>query len=122
MGIKKELIEIGFFLAHGTREVNLMRMACPSKTPVPSIQPFKWNRNSGVFMISDDNGHIWIIPSQSISSRQQKRLINDYEIERGYGKNGYVPHSNDGMFFMRNLIRMGVKDWDLSRGNGDTNE
>jgi len=94
MGTKlsHELLDAGFFSALGTTE-----NAGGNKTLVKKGEPLTYDDNNGVFVIYDENGRPWI--------KRATDAIDDLHRFRGkLRRGGYVPHSNDGGYFTREVI------------------
>ena len=89
------LIDLGFFSALGTSEHP--GMACEDRH-VERGQPNTQDYNNGVLVVYDEDGRPWIIHGSKVDDTVQRGL-RDFNLSRG----AYVPHSNDGGYFIREI-------------------
>ncbi len=89
------LIDLGFFSALGTSEhLGMTPEECHVKRGQPNTQDY----NNGVQVVYDENGRPWIIHGSKVDDTVQQGLW-DFNLSRG----AYVPHSNDGGYFIREI-------------------
>lgn len=90
------LIDLGFFSALGTSEHPGMTRA---EIHVKRDTPNRWDENNGVLVVYDEEGRPWIKRSEDVTQTVDIQF-RQYALKRG----AYVPHSNDGGHFVRNVI------------------
>lgn len=89
------LIDLGFFSALGTSEhPGMMSEECHVKRGTPNSQDY----NNGVLVVYDEEGRPWVIHGSKVTDTVKKGL-SGYDLSRG----AYVPHSNDGGYFIREI-------------------
>jgi len=101
MKLSHSLINLGFFSALGTTE-----HAGPSgkEIPVKVGRQNTYDCNNGVVVVYDENGCPWIragrIGYGYISHHEMETTLREFSLVRG----AYVPHSNDGGYFVREVM------------------
>ena len=91
--LSHKLIDIGFFSALGTSEhPGMSYEECHVKRGTANTYDY----NNGVTVVYDEEGRPWI---------SLRNVITDEFVEKFLLKRGaYVPHSNDGGHFVREVI------------------
>jgi len=97
--LAQKLKEMGFFMALGTTEhVGGSR----DESPVLRGIPMTFDTNNGVTAVYDEAGRPWIIHKDKLNNNRHSlgQLLFANKIARG----AYVPHSNDGGRFVREVL------------------
>lgn len=90
------LLDLGFFSALGTSEhPGMMKEEVYVKRGTPNT----CDDNNGVTVVYDEEGRPWIIRNSRITPEMQA-VLRAYTLERG----AHVPHSNDGGWFIREVV------------------
>jgi|SRR3989338_11274802 len=70
-------------------------------SPVKYGQPFTWDYNNGVIVVYDESGEPWIRENRfTVWEQGTFRRELEPQLRRG----AYVPHSNDGGHFVREVL------------------
>lgn len=109
--LSHRLIDLGFFCALGTFEYifgpeetvsGVMRNL---KNYVQCGEPNKYDQNKGVMVVYDESGRPWIIQVSKITDSARRMAFTTMLREAYNLKPGaYVPHSNDGGFFVYEIL------------------
>lgn len=94
--LSHKLIDLGFFSALGTSEYFDGKK---SKFHVTRGTPNTYGYNNGVCAIYDEEGRPWILQGSRITDDMSRELCL-YSLKRG----AYVPHSNDGGYFVHEVM------------------
>lgn len=62
--------------------------------------PLTWDQNNGVVVVYDEEGRPWI----TRRNREVDLIIETYSRDFGLQRGAYVPHSNDGGLFVKEVI------------------
>lgn len=89
------LLDLGFFSALGTIEHDAGR---PDHVPRGKDNTF--DSNNGVTVVYDEVGRPWIIQTSRFTAEVSTALNREFSLQRG----AYVPHSNDGGHFVREIV------------------
>ena len=98
--LSHKLIDLGFFWALGTSERPGMT---EQANHVLRGIPFTYDMNNGVTVVYDEKGRPWIRTwgeDSKIATMFFEEVVSTHSLERG----AYVPHSNDGGWFVREII------------------
>lgn len=98
------LLDLGLFCALGTTERSGVELKLVKKG-----MPYTTDTNNGVSVVYDEAGRPWVMRLQEAGSlgypgKEIQACLdeNGKELKRG----AYVPHSNDGGHFMREVLPM----------------
>jgi hypothetical protein len=94
--LSQVLLEMGFFCALGTTED-----PHGDQTVVGYSMANTCDRNNGVVVIYDETGRPWIMPT---SHNGLVVAVTSLIVEFSLRKGAYVPHSNDGGYFVYNVL------------------
>jgi len=98
--LSHELIDLGFFSALGTSEHpgGMKGEGVHVKRGSPNTH----ESNNGVIVVYDERGHPWIIRDYNdlILGSRILMVVHGHDLKRG----AYVPHSNDGGHFVREIL------------------
>jgi len=109
--LSHRLIDLGFFCALGTFE----HIFGPEETVVAVMrnldnyvkrgEPNKYDHNNGVMVVYDEGGRPWILQVSRIEDTTRRYAVmvllrEEYGLKHG----AYVPHSNDGGFFIHEIV------------------
>lgn len=106
--LSHELLDMNFFSALGTSEHKGFEQ---KETHVERGVPYTYDKNNGITVIYDEEGRPWIKLTQDVGEELYILGIR-YPFEN---KGAYVPHSNDGGTFAREvmarvMVRVRVRD------------
>lgn len=62
--------------------------------------PLTWDQNNGVVVVYDEEGRPWIIRRNREVDLIIETFCRDFKLQRG----AYVPHSNDGGLFVKEVF------------------
>ncbi|MDP6528035.1 MAG: hypothetical protein QF858_04170 [Candidatus Pacebacteria bacterium] len=102
------LRSVGFFNALGTPDMVGGRTAQPPEGLVKKGTPFTYDTNNGVAVVNDEDGHPWIWYLDKPVPQEYTDAVRPFHLLRG----AYVPHSNDGGYFVRIVLPELLKDKD----------
>ena len=85
------LLEYGYFSALGTTERD--------GDLVGRGTPLTFDSNNGVFVVYDEEGRPWIKRVNEVTGEMREELQ-----ECGAKRGCYVPHSNDGGYFIHEVV------------------
>lgn len=91
--LSHKLLDIGFFSALGTSE---------EEVHVGRRTPNTYDSNNGVTVVYDEEGRPWIVRNDHLDGVMEKFqiVIAEHSLKRG----AYVPHSNDGGYFVHEVL------------------
>ena len=98
--LSHKLIDLGFFSALGTSETSKGKMG--EYVYVKRGKPRTYDSNNGVTVVYDEDGRPWIIITFAISKVAVS--FNEAVLEHNLQRGAYVPHSNDGCYFIHKVI------------------
>ncbi len=98
------LLDMGFFCVLGTHEFGAGETEFVKRGVV-----YTYDVNNGVFVMYDEEGRPWILPSGLMSIAWKKGNIREEfkefpMIQRVLKQGAHVPHSNDGGRFVRGVL------------------
>jgi hypothetical protein len=93
------VLDIGFFCALGTKERCHKTSDEVNERCVQRKTPNTWSSNNGVMVVYDEVGRPWIMDHSQVTEEVQEKL-RSFSLTQG----AYVPHSNDGGNFVRNVV------------------
>lgn len=97
--LSHDLIDLGFFSALGTSEhPGVMRVERHVGRGIANT----CDSNNGVTVVYDEDGRPWILKDDRIEEirKEFQEVITEHRLTRG----AYVPHSNDGGYFVREIL------------------
>jgi hypothetical protein len=93
--LSHKLLDLGFFSALGTTEKDgINRQTVGRRTPLTM------DKNQGTLVIYDEKGFPWIKRTADVDLEEIRKLTQEFPIKVG----AYVPHSNDGGYFIRVVV------------------
>lgn len=92
--ISQQLLALGMFSALGTIE------RVHSAPIVRRREPLTYDANNSTVVVYDEQGRPWICSGRSAIAEKVFNLA----LERGCKRGAYVPHSNDGGEFVREVM------------------
>jgi len=95
LSLSSVLKELGFF-----RATNTTQTCDGESSPVVTGEPLRCDCNNGVAVVYDENGDPWITRSRRLKNSEMEQLVREFGLARG----AYVPHSNDGGHFIRQIM------------------
>ncbi len=98
--ISHVLLDLGFFSALGTTEHAGPR---PQVLVVKRQTPFTYDYNNGVMVVYDEEGRPWI-RSGEVSIYEMVTELRNERRDNPLTRGAYVPHSNDGGHFVREIL------------------
>lgn len=96
--LSHQLLDLGFLSALGTSEHPGM---AKKEVHVKRGRPNTYDYNNGVTVVYDEKGRPWIFSGHAEDAGEGfEQTVREHNLERG----AYVPHSNDGGFFVRMVM------------------
>jgi len=104
MGAKlsHRLLDLGFFCALGTSEYP--GRGDKVEPHVKYGTPFTFDTNQGVMVVYDEAGRPWIMLKFKFTDTIAEEVVSSAVQEFGMKCGAHVPHSNDGLYFMLQVL------------------